>query len=145
MERTSDIPTGDHAMQCMEIWGGNRAIDNVVSMPGIDAWVFSRPHKGATGGGDIHYLSSCATGLISRLLVADVSGHGAGVDGLAVKLRRLMARHVNHIDQTKFVRALNREFGDLADDGGFATALVATYWAPSHWFFTRRLEKSNDR
>ncbi len=122
-----------HAMQCMEIWGGNRSIENAVSMPGLDAWVYSRPFGDDIGGGDVHYVSSCATGRISRILVADVSGHGAAVDRIAVNLRRLMGRHANYIDQTKFVRALNRQFSELADGGEFATALVATYWAPTDY------------
>ena len=44
-------------------------------MAGLDAWVFSRPYGNASGGGDVYYVSSCATGRITRLLVAD----GAGV------------------------------------------------------------------
>ncbi|TVQ32188.1 MAG: serine/threonine-protein phosphatase [Phycisphaeraceae bacterium] len=123
-------------MECMEIWGGNRAIDNAVSMPGLDAWIHSRPYRpesqgGESGGGDIHYLSSCATGRISRMLIADVSGHGAAVEDAAARLRTLMLRYSNYLDQTRFVQAMNREFESVSDDGGFATALVATYWAPS--------------
>src|SRR4051812_21770466 len=90
-----------HAMQCMEVWGGNRAIDQAVSMPGLDAWVFSRPYKDQAGGGDIHYVSSCATGRISRLLVADVSGHGLAVSDIALRLRRMLVGHANYLDQTR--------------------------------------------
>jgi sigma-B regulation protein RsbU (phosphoserine phosphatase) len=57
----------------MEVWGGNAAIDNGVIMPGLDAWVYARPYQQQAAGGDIHYVSSCATGRIIRLLVADVS------------------------------------------------------------------------
>ena len=63
--------------QCMEVWRGNQPVDNGVVMPGLDAWVYSRPLGDAKAGGDVHYVSSCATGRITRLLVADVSGHGA--------------------------------------------------------------------
>jgi serine phosphatase RsbU (regulator of sigma subunit) len=65
------------------------------------------------------------------MLLADVSGHGVKVAAAAERLRRIMSRHANYIDQTRFVGALNEEFGAIAQDGGFATALVATYWAPS--------------
>lgn len=123
-------------MQCMEVWGGNRAIDAGVEMSGLDAWVFSKPYKaqGADeGGGDIHYLSSCMTGRISRMLVADVSGHGPAVDNVAVTLRDLMRKYVNFLDQSKFVANLNVQFGSLANAGSFATALIATYWAPTEY------------
>lgn len=122
-----------HTMQCMEVWGGNQAIDNGVIMPGLDLWVFSRPYKGDAGGGDVHYVSSCATGRITRLLVADVSGHGQSVADIALTLRQLMRRYINYTDQTRFVQSLNKEFSALAEEGRFATAVVATYWAPTHY------------
>jgi len=118
-------------MQCMEIWGGNRAIDNTISVPGIDAHVFSVPYGHDEGGGDIHYLSMCAAGNISRFVVADVSGHGDAVSELAARLRTLMRKHINTVDQSRFAGALNEEFGRMADMGRFATAVLATYYAPT--------------
>src|SRR5687768_18611008 len=56
--------------------GGNQPADSGVVMAGLDAWVYCRPYHGAAAGGDVYYVSSCATGRITRLLVADVSGHG---------------------------------------------------------------------
>ena len=49
-----------HALQCMEIWGGNAAIHSAVSVPEVDAWISSDPCEGAAKGGDIHYISQCA-------------------------------------------------------------------------------------
>src|SRR5437899_58220 len=94
-------------MQCMEVWGGNQVVDSSVAMAGLDAWVYSRPYGQADGGGDVHYVSSCATGRITRLLVADVSGHGVAVCDVAAQLRTLMRRYVNYLDQTRFVRSMN--------------------------------------
>ncbi len=125
-------PTTPVTMQCMEVWGGNQAVSSGVVMPGLDAWVYSRPYEGDHAGGDIHYVSSCATGNITRLLVADVSGHGSGVADVASTLRTLMRRFVNVIDQTKLMRSLNAEFASISEAGGFATAVVATYWAPDN-------------
>src|SRR5215470_7032706 len=131
MPAAADQPHSQSTMQCMEVWGGNQASDNGVIMPGLDAWVFSRPYRGEDAGGDIHYVSSCATGRITRILVADVSGHGQQVAKVAAALRTLMRRFVNYVDQSRLVRALNVEFAGLADIGSFATAIVATFWAPS--------------
>lgn len=123
-----------HALQCMEIWGGNRAIDTAASTPGLDLWVYSRPHEGQSDGGDVHYVSMCSAGKIARLAVADVSGHGASVADLGAKLRDLMRAHINTVDQTKFARSLNRHFTAAAEHGGgagkFATAILATYFSP---------------
>jgi sigma-B regulation protein RsbU (phosphoserine phosphatase) len=116
-----------HALRCMEIWQGSHGVENAVTTPGLDAWVHSRPYQGAAGGGDVHYVSLCAGGVITRLAVADVSGHGAAVAEVGRALRDLMRRHMNRKDQTGLVQALNREFTAGASAGRFATAVVATY------------------
>jgi sigma-B regulation protein RsbU (phosphoserine phosphatase) len=121
-----------HHMQCMEVWGGNQHADRGVVMAGLDAWVYSKPYGGADGGGDVYYVSSCATGRITRLLVADVSGHGAAVCDIAGQLRTMMRKHVNQIDQSRFVQSMNRQFAALSGAGCFATALVTTFFAPTN-------------
>ena len=118
-----------HTMRCLEVWGGNQAVNNGVVMAGLDAWLYSRPFRDQPAGGDIHYVSSCAAGMVTRVLVADVSGHGEPVAEAARKLRLLMRRYVNFVDQARFVEGLNTEFAALAHTGGFATAVAATYLA----------------
>ena len=123
-------------MTCMEIWGGCDPADAAVSIPGLDAWIYSRPfreaaHEDPTGGGDIYYLSSCATGRINRLLVADVAGHGQAVREVAVSLRDMMRRFVNYLDQSRFVLRMNDQFAASAKAGTFATAVVTTFFSPT--------------
>ena len=125
------MPAEATHMTCMEVWGGSQLIDTAVTLPGLQAWVYSRPYAGATEGGDVHYVSSCATGRITRLLVADVSGHGSEVSSTATQLRSLMRKYINHIDQTRFVESMNQQFSALAKTGTFATALVTTFFAPT--------------
>lgn len=130
--RTAAAPIPSHAMACMEVWGGNEAIENAVSTPGIDAWVYSRPYKNHDGGGDIHYVSMCNAGKIARFVVADVSGHGEIVSAAARTLRGFMRKNINTLDQTRFTRALNEAFQNQGDTGGlFATAMLLTYFAPT--------------
>lgn len=118
-------------MQCMEIWGGNLAIDRSVSAPGLRIHVHSTPYRASqSGGGDLYYLTSCASGRITRFLLADVSGHGAAVSRIAVNLRQLLRKNVNRISQSAFVGQMNREFGLLGHESGFATAAVATFFEP---------------
>ena len=119
-------------MQCMEIWGGNLAVHKTFQTPGMSIFVDSQPFlDNAGGGGDIYYLTSCASGRISRFLLADVSGHGKDAADLAVKLRDLMRANVNKISQEKFAQQVNREFGSMAEDAGFATAIIATFFEPT--------------
>jgi len=120
-----------HSLKCLEIYGGTQAIDDYVSVPGLDVHVYCRPYQDDEGGGDIHYISTCAAGQISRTVLADVSGHGGAVNDLATALRTLMRKHINTPDLSRFSRALNREFSERADAGIFATAILATYFAPT--------------
>jgi sigma-B regulation protein RsbU (phosphoserine phosphatase) len=116
----------------MEVWGGNQAVDTGVAMSGLDAWVYSKPFGQSEAGGDVYYVSSCATGRITRLLVADVAGHGGAVDKTAVELRGLMRQFVNYLDQTRFVTEMNARFSALSQNGCFATAVVTTFFAPTN-------------
>ncbi len=128
-ELSGDLPV--ERMQCMEVWGGSQLTSQRVAFGGLDAWVYSKPFDGAQRGGDVYYASSCATGRISRLLLADVSGHGTKVAAAAADLKALMRRFVNRLDQAEFVRLLNEQFGAMSKTGTFATAVVATFFAPS--------------
>ncbi len=118
-------------LECMEIWGGNEAVQSAISMPGIDAWIFSHPFAGAKKGGDVHYVSTCGHGEIDRFAVFDVSGHGDSVSNLSGRLRSLMRKHINKLDQTRIVRSLNSEFANLAKEERFATGVLASYHAPT--------------
>src|ERR1700690_443804 len=118
-------------MQCMEVWGGSQLTSRGVEMGGLNVWVYSKPHGEAQRGGDVYYASSCATGRISRLLLADVSGHGNAVAATAADLRTLMRRFVNRLDQAEFVRLLNQQFIALSQAATFASAVVTTFFAPS--------------
>lgn len=128
-------PEGAPSLQCMEIWGGVESVDTALSLTGLDAWVYAKPHAGDEAGGDVHYLSMCGSGRIVRVGLADVSGHGADVRDVALTLRSLMRKHINTPDMTRFMRALNGAFVEHANEGGatgrFATAILATYFAPT--------------
>lgn len=124
------MDTDAHVMSCMEVWGGNHAVDQGVAMPGLDLWVHSQPLPGHAQGGDVHSLSSCGTGRISRMVLADVSGHGESVGSLARNLNTLMRSFVNFVDQRRFVAALNHALAD-SESGSFATSITLTFFAPS--------------
>ncbi|MFA7236431.1 MAG: hypothetical protein WC058_06175 [Phycisphaeraceae bacterium] len=84
---------------------------------GLDVHVFAEPWRGQQTRGDIHYLSMCGSGHITRFFVADVSGHGEQVGELAVTLRKLLRRHMNMLGTSKLASAVNAEFANLARKG----------------------------
>jgi phosphoserine phosphatase RsbU/P len=130
--------TTEQVLACLEVWGGNTAVDAAVVLPGMNAWVYAVPDGNAEAGGDVHFVSSCGSGRISRMMIADVAGHGIEVAGVARSLRDLMRRFMNQIDQRRLLGQMNEKFTELSDAGRFATAFIATYFAP-----TRKLAVCN--
>lgn len=121
-------------LQCMEVWGGNQRVEQHFHLPGLDVWLYSRPFDNANNGGDVYYLSSCASGRISRLLLADVSGHGPVVSKFALRLRDLMRKNINQISQIQFVEGMNEQFINFKPEGLYATTLVGTFFASTGTF-----------
>jgi phosphoserine phosphatase RsbU/P len=114
------------ALVCSEVWGGNRKVIRTVRMPSLIAWVASVPLNEGEGGGDLHYMSVCDYDLISRVALADVSGHGSEVDGVTQTLRNLMRKNINAWDQSDFMRCVNETFGQSGDHK-YATAIVLSF------------------
>lgn len=137
-QSSSNHGQDNHPIACMEVWGGNRAFDSSVSVPGNDVRVscvpFVEPGTGqhdSSVGGDIYYVSNCAAGLITRFVLADVAGHGEVVAELALKLRTLMRSHINTADQTRFAKDLNEALATMDLNGRFVTAALLTYFSPT--------------
>jgi len=123
MDDESEKP---HALACTEVWGGNQKVIRTVKMPSLTAWVASVPLNEGEGGGDLHYMSVCDYDSISRIALADVSGHGSEVDGATQKLRSLMRNNINAWDQSDFMRGVNETFGKSGDHK-YATAIVLSF------------------
>ena len=89
--------------------------------------MYSAPCERAEAGGDIHYVSLCGMGLLSRFAVVDLAGHGASVAGMSRSVYGLMNEHINTIDQAAFARSINHEMGRLDLRSRFATAILVSY------------------
>ncbi|MEM6507611.1 MAG: PP2C family protein-serine/threonine phosphatase [Planctomycetota bacterium] len=126
------------SLQCLQVWGGTEAADQTLAMTGLDGYLYAKPHQGAKRGGDVYYLSSCASGRITRVMLADVAGHGSTVSETAQDLRSLMQRYVNFTSQKMFMKAMNQKFAEITEEGRFATTVAMSFLAPS-----RKLSLSN--
>ena len=129
----SDSATSEETSQlnCMEVWGGFESADKSFTTTGLEVELRSRPCHGSSNGGDVYYISSCASGRISRILLADVSGHGDEVAETSQILKNLVRKNINFISAKRLTRQLNRDFNSEESVRGFATALIATYYCPS--------------
>lgn len=117
------------AFVCSEIWGGNRPIDRAVEAPGIRGRLFSKPCGGGSGG-DVHYLSVCGSGLLSRICIADVAGHGEQIAAASRAIHGLMRRYMNNLDQRRVLSDLNRKL-EATGQLEMTTAAAFTYYPPS--------------
>ena len=99
-----------------------------VALPGLRGVLYSRPCAGATGG-DIHYLSVCGSGLMARVCLADVAGHGSAVAAVGTEMHAHLRRSVDVIDERKVLGRLNRRLNERGV-GVMTTAVLATYYPP---------------
>ena len=110
-----------------ETWAGNAKTAGLVELPGVVAWVQCVPSEPGSGGGDVHYVSLCPSGIVSRIALADVSGHGEAVRMLGERLRELMLRYLTALQQVGLMRDLNRAVREELDGVHYAT-MVAVGW-----------------
>ncbi len=119
---------GPNKLACMEIGGGYRKVARSVELPGLGGWVYSKPFEAERAGGDVHYLSICNQGVLSRVAVADVMGHGQAVSSRAEELRELMHKYINTWDQSGLMRELNHSFDPGRTDKKYATMAVLSFY-----------------
>lgn len=116
-------------LACGEVRGGNEPVHIGVQLPGMRGMLYSRPCHGPEGG-DVHYLSVCGSGLLSRVCLADVAGHGQTVAAVG----RTMHAHLRHsVDIVDDRRVLGDLDCRLENEGlrCITTAALLTYYPPS--------------
>lgn len=128
MDRQADAAAPAANFYCAEVWGGNRPTDRAIQLPGARGWVYSRPCDGGRGG-DIHYVSLCSSGLISRVCLADVAGHGERIASASTTIHGLLRRYMNNYDQRRVLYELNRRM-EKSDVGTMTTAVALTIFPP---------------
>jgi serine/threonine protein phosphatase PrpC len=116
-------------LTCGEVRGGCRVAHDEIELPGLRGVLYSRPCAGAHGG-DIHYLSVCGSGFISRLCLADVAGHGDAVAAVSAQTYDQLRRSVDTIDNRRVLRGLDRRLA-RSEIRAMTTAVMATYFPPS--------------
>jgi phosphoserine phosphatase RsbU/P len=106
---------------------GHQRTATLFDLPGLTAWVYSTPSGTGDEGGDVHYVSACDRCLVSRIALADVSGHGQAVAALGATLRALMQRYLTALAQIGLMRDLNDAVRQELHQVHYAT-MVAVGW-----------------
>jgi hypothetical protein len=95
MRSIAERPDPAMRLSCAQVWAGNRQRISLLELPGLTAWVFSSAAGPGTAGGDVHYISVCPRCLVTRVALADVSGHGHSVATFSNELGSLIEKHLH--------------------------------------------------
>ena len=76
------MANSDGRLECREIWGGIRNRDIEISAGKVIGSIYSASSEGGMGG-DIYYFGVCKGDAITRLAIADVTGHGEEVSEIS--------------------------------------------------------------
>jgi len=118
-------------LACQEVRGGNHLAAYSAELPGLTGWVSCNPLQSAPRGGDVYYMSACSHGVLARVVLADISGHGESVDLAAGRLYAAVHQHVDRWDQTFLIQELNDTFLKGSERVQFATAFVGSFYSES--------------
>ena len=127
--------TSSKRKKCLEVTGGRMTYQANHEMPGLAMQIYSRQCRHCKqSGGEVHYVSSCASGRITRIMLADICGSEETFRSLSCEMRNGLIRNINSIRQDRVVSDVSKKFREFAGQGGFGTASVATYFAPTRSF-----------
>lgn len=128
LSRASNIRT---QIKCAGTWTGSERVASLLELPGMLAWVHSAPAGLSKVGGDVHYVSVCPCCVVSRIALADVSGHGKAVSTLAGELQELMQKYLPELEHNGLMHDLNQAVQEGLDGVHYAT-MVAVGWHNEH-------------
>lgn len=116
-----------HELICTEIWGGNGNVFADLVIPGLTGVIYSNACGGEKGG-DTYYATACSSGLIGRLCLADVAGHGEEVAQIGGWLHDIMRGNMERRDPSRVFAAMNRKVDDFGLHA-LTTAVCINYHA----------------
>ena len=115
-----------HHLSCGEIWGGIRNCDDDVASAGLTASLYSIASDGGKGG-DIYYLSLCDSNALTRMILADVIGHGEDVSQISQIIYQAIKLHKNDAAVDKLLSELNQTALKIGLDA-MTTMVVAGFY-----------------
>jgi sigma-B regulation protein RsbU (phosphoserine phosphatase) len=115
--------SADH-LPCDGVWGGNKNARHEVRTSGLTVSVYSNASDGAEGG-DICYVATCKSDLLTRIVLCDVQGHGSHVSAMANTTYYALRNSTNRVQGHRVLSDLNQI---LLRQGApaYATAAVIT-------------------
>ncbi len=112
-------------ISCTEVWGGTGASDVSVQLAGVRGECYSRPFDSGARGGDIHFLSVCGVSMLSKIVLADVSGHGEATADVSSIIHAALVKNINANDNSIMLEQVNRAFLERRTDDFKFTTMVS--------------------
>jgi serine phosphatase RsbU (regulator of sigma subunit) len=121
-------------LSCGEIWGGIRNCDEDLGSVGLTVSLYSFASDGGRGG-DIYYLSLCDHNLLTRMVVADVVGHGEAVSEISTYIYDAIKTHINNVACEDLLSELNRIALEKGLDALTTMVVAAFYQSDGYLYF----------
>ena len=92
----SPFPMADEhgRLECRVLWGGIRNQDSEISAGNVIGSIYSAPCCEGGKGGDIYFFGVCKGGIMTRLAIADVTGHGEAVSEISQYVYDTLKAHI---------------------------------------------------
>jgi sigma-B regulation protein RsbU (phosphoserine phosphatase) len=121
-------------LSCGEIWGGIRNCNDNIASAGLTASLYSHASDGGKGG-DIYYLSLCDSNALTRMILADVVGHGEDVSQISQIIYQAIKSHMNDGEGDKLLAELNQTAVKIGLDAMTTLVMAAFYKVDGNLYF----------
>ncbi len=123
-----------YQLSCGEIWGGIRNCDEDIASAGLTASLYSVASDGGKGG-DVYYLSLCDSNALTRMILADVVGHGEDVSQISQIIYKAIKSHMNDGEGDKLLAELNQTALKMGLDAMTTLVMAAFYKVDGNLYF----------
>lgn len=121
-------------LSCGEIWGGIHNCDDDIASAGLTASLYSIASDGGKGG-DIYYLSLCENNLLTRMVLADVVGHGENASKFSQFIYQAIKLHMNSTEGEKLLSELNQTALNIGLDAMTTVVMASFYRLDGNLYF----------
>lgn len=100
-----------HRIACGEVWGGIKDADLSACTASLHVDLYSAACRGGRGG-DIYYMTVCDSDMLTRIVVADVVGHGDTVSTVSDWVYRSLRANMGQPNGARLLEGWNRRLGE---------------------------------
>ena len=97
-------------LRCTQVWGGRGSCDVSLQLVGARGECWSRVFRDGAAGGDIHFLSVCELAKLTKVVLADVSGHGVESAEVSTIIHDALIESIGARDNSTMMEYVNDAF-----------------------------------